>query len=99
MVLANSDNQAMHFVVNLGKRRPFGRAHCGRWMSRSSKPGVERRKRCWDERGLVGHRLQGTLKQLPDFLIVRFGLDDPVAFEQSSRVSINDEDGLIASIK
>ncbi len=97
-MLSHSDNEAVHFVVDLNQSGAFGRAH-RRWrMSRSSKTWLK-----WNDPSrldlLPGDRLQSGLKKLPDLFVAGGLLHDAVAFEQSACVGINNEDGMIAGVE
>src|SRR5258708_14750115 len=100
MVLSDSDDEAVHFVVNLNQSS----ARCGtdgrRRVSGTKDAGFERRSH-------IGRRvllllydgLQSLLKQFANVFIVGIFRKNVVAGEDAAGIGINDEHGMVAGVE
>jgi|HubBroStandDraft_6_1064221.scaffolds.fasta_scaffold65091_2 hypothetical protein len=80
MVLANSDDKAVHLVVDLHQGRAQGCAHGRRRVRSSADPGFKLPRRL--EKGWLWFERfppESVLEQLPDFIVVRVFRQNVVA--------------------
>jgi hypothetical protein len=96
MVLANSYEQAVHVVVDLGKRRAPGSAHGG--------GSVRSRLKISSRLPVPGSQLgcdggQRAFAERADFVISGGGRQDLMAVEDAAGVGIDHEDGMLAGVE
>ncbi len=70
MVLPNSNDETMHFVVDLHEGSAVGRAHVRRVMRGSAQRKERSGKRYWIFFLLLRHRFEGILKEGADVFVI-----------------------------
>src|ERR1700757_2408800 len=100
VVLANADNEPVHFVIDLYQSCPVCRAHGGWGMRRSTNAGFKGLKHVPRLAFLLDcSRIERPLENLPDFFIFRLVINDSVPVDDSPGIGVYNENGMIPRIK
>src|SRR5215472_5343666 len=93
----NTDDEAVHLVVDLDERRASGAAHRRGRMSGSAEAGFE--LGCGLGFVLLGERAQGSFEQSPDFVVISLCGKDLVTVQNPPGIGVNHEYRMIPGIE